>query len=448
MRASAFGSVGLSVNFSQDPSTIFTITTSNYSGYHSHFRSGINTINETALWVLNGNKLYDHRNDDAGEPAIYALKAPLSLSHSSFYEPSATDARIRSVVVPEKMFPEWNQAQQPIAGRSLTNRTWPSSELLEFAHLGYSATSNTKMGMKNGATWHRKINMITLHEEAPIIIFYDSLSGSEANIWSMLMMSEGDVQTPVGSIAPVKRIYNNKNRKEMPEASPVKRLSPGLNRFVFNGQQWPAHPANGINWELYTLSPSDLQFTLAEWGTTWQNTIEVNEFKTTNKRAYLEEQQIIRLNSDKPFFNILLPYVKGQNPYQDKVKFLSSHSALVEQQGNDIVVGPDYYAVKTKNGFCGGLLSSSAQLSYNDITITGGYTELEYDSRTVKVRVHGNTGNRRIRLPFLLQTTGTLTGVKIEQMRGNTVLTIDYWSMGNDLPNGEKGYTEFVFDRN
>lgn len=447
MRTSVFGSLGLSVNLSYTPPKIFTATTSNYTGYHSHFRSGINTANETALWVLNGNKLYDHRNDDAGELAIYALKAPLSLSRSSFYYPSATDARIRSVVVPEKMFPEWNQPNQPITGRSLTNRTWPLSDLVEFAHLGYSSTSYIKMSTKNGAVWYRKINMVTLHEEAPIIAFYDSIPGNEANIWSMLMMSEGAVRTPAGLITPEKRIYDNNKRKELPRASPVKELSPGLNRFVFNGQQWPAHPANGINWELYTLSSSNMQFTVAEWGTTWQNTIETNEFKATNKRAYSEEQQIIRLHSDKPFFNILLPYVKGENPYQESVKSISPNSVLVEQQGNDIIISPDYYVAKTKDGFCGALLSSSAQFSYNGITITGGYTELEYDARTVKIRVHGNTGNREIKLPFALQRTGSLTGIQMENTRSNTVLTINYRATGNDLPNGEKGYAEFTFNR-
>lgn len=446
VRNSAFGSIGLSVDLSYNPLKLFTATTANYTGYHSQFRLRINTENETALWVLNGNKLYDHRNDDAGEVAIYALKAPLSLSRSSFYYPSATDARIRSVVIPEKLFPEWDKSEQPIAERSLTNRTWPLSDLVEFAHLGNSSTSYIKMGMKNGEIWYRKISMISLNEEAPVIVFYDSLSGNQANIWSMLMMSEGAIQTPAGMIAPVKKVYDNKKRKELPQATPVKKLSPGLNRFVFNGQQWPAHPANGINWDLYTLSNSDMQFSLAEWSTTWQNTVEVNEFKATNKRAYSEDQQIIRLKSREPFFNVLLPYAKDKHPYKG-VKHISSQNISVEYQKNEMIINPHYYIVKTNKGFCGALLSSSSQFSYDNITVTGGYTELEYDSKIVKIRVHGNTGGRKISLPFLLQTTGIFTDVRIETRKGNTMLTIDYQSTSNDLPNGEKGYTEFTFNR-
>lgn len=446
-RSTLFGPVSLAVNLSSPhPRKLFEATTANYTGYMSHFRSGVNTPNETALWALNGNGFYDHRHDDAGEVAIYALQAPLSLNSSSAY-PSATDARIRSVVVPESLFPEWNKPEQPIAGRSLTNRTWPLSDNTAFANLGYSSSTTIKMEMKEGIQWFRKINMIVLHEELPIIVFYDSVAGKGANIWSMPMMSDEAVNTPVGPITPLKKLHNNGSKKQLPEATALKHLRSGLNRFVFTGQSWPAHPANGINWELYTYSQGQMDFTMADWGTTWQNTPEVNEFRKTNKRNYSEEQQFIRLRSDKPFFNVLLPYAKDQNPYGDNIKTPSAGIISIEQNGQDVMISPDFFYLKTKDGFSAALLSETSRLTYERISISGGYTELEYNTDTVKVRVHGNPGERKITLPFLLKTTGKKSGVQVETLSGNTVLTVNYQSMNYNLSNGKKGYQEYTFKR-
>lgn len=446
-RSTLFGPVSLAVDLSAQPVKLFEATTANYTGYMSHLRSGINTPNETALWALNGEGYYDHRNDDAGEVAIYALQTPLSLSRSSFYYPSATDARIRSVVVPESLFPEWNKAEQPIAGRSLTNRTWPLSDNTAFANLGYSSSTTIKMEMKDGTQWFRKINMIVVHKELPIIVFYDSVAGKGSNIWSMPMMSDGAVNTPAGAVTPLKKLHNNGSKKQLPEATALKQLPPGLNRFVFTGQSWPAHPAQGINWQLYTYSRGQMDFTMADWGTTWQNTLEVNEFRKTNKRNYSEEQQFIRLRSDQPFFNVLLPYAKDQNPYSGNIKTPSAGIISVEQNGQDVMISPDFFYLKTKDRFSAALLSETSRLTYQGISISGGYTELEYNTDTVKVRVHGNPGKRKITLPFLLKTTGKTPGVLVETLSGNTVLTVNCQSKDYNLSNGKKGYQEYTFKR-
>ncbi|MCO5242067.1 MAG: hypothetical protein M9904_18660 [Chitinophagaceae bacterium] len=446
-RATLFGPVSLAVDLSARPPNLFEATTANYTGYVSHFRSGVNTSSETALWALNGNSFYDHRNDDAGEVAIYALKAPLSLSRSSFYYPSATDARIRSVVLPESIFPEWNKSEQPIAERSLTNRSWPFSDNIAFASLNYSSSTTIKMNTKDGTQWFRKINMITVQKELPIIVFYDSVVGKGANIWSMPMMSDGPVNTPVGLVTPIKRIYNNGSKKQLPQATVQKRLVPGLGRFVFTGQTWAAHPARGINWELYTYSQHPMDFTIADWGTTWQNTLEVNEFQKTNKRDYSEEQQIIRLQSDQPFFNVLLPYPKGQNPYGNNIKVPSAGVMSIKQNGQDVIISPDFYYVKTKDGLLAALLSETSQITYDGISISGGYTELEYDTDTVKVRVHGNSGKRQIILPFPLQVFSPSPAIELQQIGESSFITISYQSEGLDFLNNKKGNQEFVFSR-
>lgn len=447
-RSTLFGTISLAVDLSVNPRELLNITTANYTGYMSHYRSGINTDNESALWVLNGNGFYDHRNDDAGEIAIYALKAPLSLSRSSFYYPAATDARIRSVVVPERLFPEWKLSDQPIAERSLTNRTWPLSDNIAFANLGNSATSTSKMEMKDGTIWFRKINWIVTQGQLPVIVFYDSISGKGENIWSMPMMSEGPVNTPAGLINPVKKIYTNNALKQLPEATEVKLLKPGLNRFVFTGQNWSLHPEKGINWDLYTYSKSSIDFTLSDWGTTWQNTKELNEFRKSNKRQYSEEQQILRLRSNRPFFNILLPYGKDQNPYNNSVSSSAAGLIRVKQGDNrDIVISPDYYYIADKEKFSGALFSETAALTFGEISVSGGYTELENNEDTVKVRVHGNTGIRKINLPFLLKPFEKTKEVQVETGTGRSLILINYQPEDNNLHNGEKGYREYIFLR-
>jgi hypothetical protein len=112
---SLFGDIAFTLDMSKNYSSTLHLSSSNFTGYLSHFRNASNTNNETALWIINGESYFDHRNNDRGEVAIYALKTPLSLSRSSFYYPRADDERIRSVVIPEAEFPEWKTANQPVS---------------------------------------------------------------------------------------------------------------------------------------------------------------------------------------------------------------------------------------------------------------------------------------------------------------------------------------------
>ncbi len=443
------GPVSLAANIISAPVSEFKANSANYSGYVSHFRSGLNSDNETAIWVLNGDSLYDHRNDDAGEIAIYALKAPLSLSRSSFYYPSATDARIRSVVIPEKNFPEWNQHAQPINERSLSNRTWPASYGLSFANCGYSSTTTVAMKNREGVVWTRKVSLIHYNQELPIVIFYDSVSGKGPNIWSMMMMSDSTVQTPAGAITPPQKLYNNTTSKELPDATPQKALNRGLNTFTFNGQRWLAHPSKGINWNLYTVSDSQMDFTLAQWTNTWQNDIETSEFLKTNKKRYSEGQQILRIRSNKPFFNFILPYNKGSNPYNnDNISYRENNEIMLRQNNVDIAFNPFFYGLRDNNKIVIGILSENGTANFEGFNISGGFAELETDQNKVKVRIHGNSGVRSISLPFGILPGAGQKGVKIRNdEKGRSIIQIQYDSSGLDLPNGQLGYREYSFKK-
>src|SRR5690606_36149968 len=129
--------------------------------------------------------------------------------------------------------------------------------------------------------------------------------------------------------------------KELPDATPQKALNRGLNTFTFNGQRWLAHPSKGINWNLYTVSDSQMDFTLAQWTNTWQNDIETSEFLKTNKKRYSEGQQILRIRSNKPFFNFILPYNKGSNPYNnDNISYRENNEIMLRQNNVDITFNP------------------------------------------------------------------------------------------------------------
>ncbi|MBX2924890.1 MAG: hypothetical protein KF746_22005 [Chitinophagaceae bacterium] len=441
--SSAFGPIGLTAKLFDKPEIPLNITSANYSGYLSHFRYGLNTEKETALWLLNGEKLYDHRNDDAGEFAFYALKAPLSVSSSSFYNPEATDSKIRTVVIPEQQFPEWDKKDQPIAVRSLTNRTWAKSQLISFANLRYSNSATVRMQNADSISWFRKINLIHVLEESPILVIYDSVTNNKSNIWSMMMMSDGAISTPLGNIVPIRKIYDYVSlKKELPEGIPFQKLSSGLNKFSFTGQLWSLHPSGGINWDMYLLNQGKSNFSLAQWGTTWQRSIEQNEFRISNGQRYVEEQQIIRVESNYPFLTFVLPYKKGGK--KSAVEQIDDSSIAINYEDSKTIVSKDFFISKKHNTLIATLLSDKS-IEFEGFSLDGGYTELEYTGDRIKIQIQGAPGTRKIRVPFELDIHDTT--IKFELQFGTTVVYLPYTNSDIDLLNGEKGYIEFTFRR-
>ncbi len=444
-RITLFGSLALSVDLVREHNAIFKTSSSNYKGYMSHLRSGVNSNNETAVWILNGDSLYDHRTDDAGEIAIYALKAPLSLSRSSFYTPHATDARIRSVVVPESLFPEWNGPAQPITGRSLTNRTWPKSDQTLFAKLGQSVVSESIMQSKE-AKWIRRVVLIDVVPQSPVIIIYDSVTNNKPNIWSMLFMSEGPVQTSAGFVEPEKKINDGEKIIELPKATTTYPVKPGLSRFGFTGQSWKEdlQPSRGINWQLYTYTKSPSAFSISQWTTTWQTDRESHEFRETNNRSYSEEQQILRLKTDQPLLSVILPFMKNFNPYGE-VKTIPEGIIVSHESGNYCITAEFcYFSGNQKT-----ILTSFGEgtIHYDEMTISGGVTEVESIPKSVTIRIHGNSGTRKIILPGNFIAAANDKNCTIRLIDKFSEITIPYTNKNADLVSGEKGYSEYIFRR-
>ncbi len=446
-RMSLFGIVPLAMDLEKNYPPEFISNTSNYPGYLSHLRAAVNTENETAVWILNGDTYSDHRNDDRGEISIYALKAPLSLSRNCLYSPQANDERIRSVVIPAEVFPEWNKANQPISTLTSKGLVWYNSGQLEFAKLANSFLSVSKMTTKQNE-WYRRVMMITLKEDQPVIIFYDSLNNDKDNIWSMTFMSEGNVNSTAGSITPIERIYNNSTLKQLPEATPEKTLTNGLNEFSFTGQIWPKkmHSTGGINWDLYSVTGNPSSFTLSQWTNTWENSTEVAEFLQTTGKPYSETQQILRIKNNAPFFHVLLPYFKGSEPYKNNVRLMAPGKLAIKYGNGELVLTPFYYYYSGADKIA---VTAFTQEPFSEkgITVSGGITEIEIIENDVKIRVHGNSGKRMITLPFIVNAEAKNAEVQLLSKKNSSQIIINYVSKGMDLASNADGYMEYDFKK-
>jgi len=445
-RLSPFGPVFLAADIYSDHQDKYPFRASNFTGYMSQLRLNSNSETESALWILNGDSLHDHRNDDAGELSMYMLKAPLSISRSCFYYPQATDARIRSVVIPHSLFTQWDKDNQPINERSLQNRTWASSSQEEYAALEYTQMSSSVFYNK-ATKWRRKVILIGKFEKHPIIIISDSIYNTEKNIWSMPFMSDGPVQTPAGPVIPEQKIHNNADKQQLPGATPAKALPPGINKFSFTGQVWNKqfHPAGGINWDLYVINSTPFNFNLGQWTSTWQNNEESKDFMQANGRPYFEGQQILRVQGGASFFNIIMPYNKGGKK-PDELTEISKGLYLAQDEKDTLVFSQNGYWSKNVESITVGSWSRQS-FTNTGFAINGGPAEMDITAKGIKVRIHGNSGARTFRVPMTgISTTQSSGQIKLSIQKGYTEWTINYVSKGLDLLSTEQGYTEYLFN--
>jgi len=372
--------------------------------------------------------------------SVYALGAPLSVSRSCFYYPGATDGRIRSMVIPLNLFPEWDKKDQPIDQRSRHNRTWPVSDQVEFASFpGFQSSLSV---MKNGnLEWLRQVVFINGRENNPVILVIDSVTKSTPFVWSMTFMSEGAVHTPKGNITPVTRMYNNGNLHQLPEGTTATLLPGGLKQFHFTGQKWNAafHPTGGIDWDLYTWSANSQSFSLANWTNTWQVTEEMKDFQNANGRTYEESLQLLRIKGSGNIVNIILPFKKGHEA-MEPVKEIHPGVFNIPVAGEKFMVSQWGYYHKDANTTWLGSWSDKT-VDFEGYSISGGTLEMSINEKQIILRVHGNSGKRVIRMPIPVSRLALPVNVKTISV--NEIM-IDYRSSGADLLSTEKGFTEYI----
>ena len=134
-------------------------------------------------------------------------------------------------------------------------------------------------------------------------------------------MAKGPVATPTGTVTPSERTHareahsTGKSGHELPSAGRVFELPAGVNRLGFTGQPRRAHPAGGIDFDLYVASDSVTKAHVGNWAHLWHPSTEQAQFRAANEAERFEERQhILRIRGDGAFTTLIVPWRKGHRP--------------------------------------------------------------------------------------------------------------------------------------
>jgi hypothetical protein len=440
-RPSAFGSMGITVDL-QPHNGKTTFGSSNFPGYLSHARAGVNTLRESAAWIIHGETYIDHRNDDRGEAIIYALGAPLSLSRSSFYSPHVPDARMRSLVIPERLFPNWKPGSQNNTV-SNTGNPWSSATSGTFSKFPQLVQS-TSLIRNNNQTWTRRFIMVHVKDAEPIFIFHDSLSNPEPSVWSMAFMAESIFAAGKEPIKIPSKVYSNSNPFEIPNGSAEKALNSGWNRFYFMGQPWNKHPEKGINWWMHLYTPVSSSYAFTQWTNTWQNTQETEEFKRSNNRNYEETQQIIRWKSQQPFFAVITPFGKADS--SNSLKSVPGTEQKLELRSGSRIYQITPWQLDVKDEKSRMIFFFGNQQGLIDgFGSSGGAVAFQLEGDKVTIMVSGDKGTRQIQLPYEVVPEGS-DSPRPQTTNGKSRLSISYEGNETVYPD-DAGYRAYTYRR-
>lgn len=376
------------------PRQNLVLNSATYPGYYSVVRHGSGTAYESAAWVINGNWYRDHRHNDTGALAIYALSAPLAVNWSSIYYPATPGAYQHSTILPESSIGRaWDGDDVPLeSGVS----PFTVADQDSFESFLFSSRSVSRYRTANGTEWLRSVRLLAGNPSIPVFTIDDEFTGpdSEATkVFSLNQMAEAEVDTPQGRLVPPLRFWNNSdsNQRQLPSAGPVQTLQEGWNRFGFSGQ-WK------IDWDLFTLSDGSQQFLLGNWSHNWNPTTEGSQFQAANGRAFRERQNMLRIRGKGSFHTIILPRPKDDGGNHFSLREGGPGQVLLESPRAKASLSAAHYAYQDQRRTVVSSFVHYAVDAY-DIHIEGGPSEVVLEVGKATVTLHGAGGERRIRLP-------------------------------------------------
>lgn len=280
-------------------------------GYYTVHRHGWGTPNESALWLLTGDRFSDHRHLDHGSIVLYALGKPIIANWSSFYAPHVGGSFMHNGVMLEKHLTQpWDKDGVNLLGDSTM---WSSSPLAygSFEESAFSQTQSLTMysektsgpGAKPKARpvrWTRTVVAIRVDAKRPVFVIRDECDATELQrITTFNVQARGEILGPAGPVAIDEgRLYADPGTeaKHLPFTRPALSLKSGVNRFFFTGQ-------HDVDCDVFTLA-TDAEATLGNWGVRVYGGIPTG----LGAEEAVMRQHILRVRSAGTLTTVLAPY--------------------------------------------------------------------------------------------------------------------------------------------
>ena len=382
-----------------------------YLGYWSMLRHGFGTPNETAAWFVNGDFYSDHRHADDGQVTIYAHSAPLTIDwNANLYYPQVPGGLQHSKVVRESEIGQpWNADNLSLAAGG----NWGSAGATQFAGFDNSSDAQTSFLASDGTTWTRHVTMAAPDLSYPVIYVRDHFAGAgsaDSKVLTWNLMAQGPVATPAGQYTPIPRLNNagTSTPNVWPSNGPDYPLSSGLQHFLFTGQLWPAHATNGIDWDLYLIPDGAQRFYIGSWGHNMETSRESSEFQKTNGTPFQESQYILRVQGTGSFSTVILPYRKGETPSRTVTE--AACGILISKLAESLCISDESYQFSDRLRKI--LTTFNAQpAQFEQISVTGGPTEVVVTSDEARITASGSAGARLITLPGTWTVPASITSL-------------------------------------
>jgi hypothetical protein len=278
-----------------------------FPGYYTVLRTGWGTPHETAAWIVNGDFYRDHRANDAGNIVLYALGVPISVHWGAIYSPQTAGAYYHSSVVLESEIGRpWNGPSPP--PDTAIAQSWKAKQT-DFA-IGKSIDTSISRFERKGIEWTRKLQLHHADASMPVIVIRDDFKGSEASaskVSTFNFMARDPVRTPRGSVMPELRTHPAAAKAtdpgQLPSASPVFPLNPGVSDLSFTGQF-------GVDFDVFVIAREPQEALLGNWADTW----------TQQGSKWEERQHILRIRGTGSFQLVIVPFRTGHRPPDLKVE--------------------------------------------------------------------------------------------------------------------------------
>jgi hypothetical protein len=315
--------------------------------YYSVLRHGWGSPNESALWLITGDRYADHRHVDHGSVVLHALGKPLIEHWSSMYQPHVPGSFSQNGCTLDLELPHsWNADAVDSRG---TSSTWIKSEPLayqSFPESGFSRarfTAEYKPSSSGSSVpnkprkvqWTRSVLALRAEPAKPVYILRDEFDSPDVyKLLTLNLHASGPVESEgkkveINEARLCPRADKPTEMGHMPFVGPTMKLEPNGHRFGFR------NPA-GVNVEMFIVGDG-AEATLGNWAVGVQTSSFGEQHRT-------QRMHTLRVRTSSELISVFVPW-KG-DPAPPNVKLNGTRDEFTVTCGKvTYIIARDRYTV-------------------------------------------------------------------------------------------------------